>query len=410
MGSVNEHGDGQAGLGAVEAQASTSFATRLMERGIEQMHADLVDDSGYLASLSRRAETSEQAGLAPSTRRNYASDWAQFAAWCELFGLQSLPAEPRTVRLYITELAHQNHADGIPRYRPASIGRHISSIAHRHHHAGYGRGLAHDPAVANVMAGIRRQFGTRPVRRRPLLLDDITTIIAAMDHHRWPDGAAAARDALALWLGFAAALRRSEVSALTIGSIAHHPDEGLHIFVASSKSDQESAGATLGIPTGSTPSTCVPCAYTTWVRVLLARGDRADLMRVVFARGPENGEHACRTTNGRELSPVGVGAALLPDEPLLRPVDKAGRVGDRPLSGSGLNEMLKRRVTAAGIDPQPYGFHSLRAGFVTQARRNGAEPHSVRMQTRHSTDVMVDVYDREYLPLTPRNAVWALGL
>ena len=31
-------------------------------------------------------------------------------------------------------------------------------------------------------------------------------------------------------------------------------------------------------------------------------------------------------------------------------------------------------------------------------------------QTRHGSDAMVDVYDREWMPLTKENSVWKLGL
>ena len=80
------------------------------------------------------------------------------------------------------------------------------------------------------------------------------------------------------------------------------------------------------------------------------------------------------------------------------------------ISGAALNDMLKRRLKQAGYDPTPYSAHSLRAGMVTQARRNGASAREIRLQTRHGSDAMVDVYDREWMPLTKENAVWKLGL
>jgi hypothetical protein len=57
--------------------------------------------------------------------------------------------------------------------------------------------------------------------------------------------------------------------------------------------------------------------------------------------------------------------------------------------------MVRRRVASGGLDPDSFGSQALRAGFVTQARRNGADPRSVRLQTRHGSDAMVEVYDRE---------------
>ncbi len=71
--------------------------------------------------------------------------------------------------------------------------------------------------------------------------------------------------------------------------------------------------------------------------------------------------------------------------------------------------MIGRRAAAAAGLAGPVGFHSLRAGFVTAARRNGADHRAVRRQTRHSSDAMVEAYDRDHTPLAG-NAVTRLGL
>lgn len=102
-------------------------------------------------------------------------------------------------------------------------------------------------------------------------------------------------------------------------------------------------------------------------------------------------------------------SSLDPAAPALRRVSKHGHIADTPLSASGLYITVKRRAAAAGLDTDRIGFHSLRAGFVTQARRNGSDYRSVRNQTRHTSDRMVDVYDRDHNPLRD-NAVANLGL
>jgi integrase len=57
------------------------------------------------------------------------------------------------------------------------------------------------------------------------------------------------RDRALILIGFAAALRRSELVALDIGDIARHP-KGLVITVRPSKTDQAGAGFTKAIPHG----------------------------------------------------------------------------------------------------------------------------------------------------------------
>ncbi|MGC7255709.1 hypothetical protein RBA19_21530, partial [Mycobacteroides abscessus subsp. massiliense] len=55
------------------------------------------------------------------------------------------------------------------------------------------------------------------------------------------------------------------------------------------------------------------------------------------------------------------------------------------------------------------GTRRLRAGFVTQAFRNGSDAHAIMRQTRHRTPAMVERYAREEAPLIG-NAVTTLGL
>jgi len=79
------------------------------------------------------------------------------------------------------------------------------------------------------------------------------------------------------------------------------------------------------------------------------------------------------------------------------------------MTGHAVGEVIKRRAAAAGLDPDLYGGHSLRAGFVTQAFKAGANSRSIRRQTGHMGDAILSVYDRENAPLEG-NAVRNIGL
>ena len=65
------------------------------------------------------------------------------------------------------------------------------------------------------------------------------------------------------------------------------------------------------------------------------------------------------------------------------------------------------RGNSARVDK--LGGHSLRAGFVTEAFRAGADAHAIMRQTGHRSPVMLEVYAREHAPLVG-NAVTRLGL
>lgn len=98
--------------------------------------------------------------------------------------------------------------------------------------------------------------------------------------------------------------------------------------------------------------------------------------------------------------------------PLFRSIRKNGNLSDTALSGAAVHKAIRRRAEQAGYDTalvNQLGGHSLRAGFVTQAFRNGANAHAIMRQTGHTTPEMVEVYARERTPLVG-NAVTVLGL
>jgi integrase len=96
-------------------------------------------------------------------------------------------------------------------------------------------------------------------------------------------------------------------------------------------------------------------------------------------------------------------------QPLFRPVMKNGAIKDRHISGNVVNDVLQRRVAAVGLPSTDFGGHSLRAGFVTQAFRAGANHHEVMRQTGHKDVATLEIYSLDNAPLQ-HNAVTRLGL
>ena len=73
----------------------------------------------------------------------------------------------------------------------------------------------------------------------------------------------------------------------------------------------------------------------------------------------------------------------------------AWRVRKIVLGKDAVGAILKRAVRRACYDPQGFGGHSLRAGFATQAARNGATAYDIMRQPGHRPLAMVDRYIRE---------------
>ncbi len=187
----------------------------------------------------------------------------------------------------------------------------------------------------------------------------------------------------------------------------HRPDSfgrvGVHVRLRRSKTDQDGTGTGRSLPFTARHEHCPPCAWHRWAQVVTAfdTDGRVEVIRTLTTSGPFDA-HVCR---GR-LPCMSVQA------PLFRSIRKNGTLSDTPLSGVAVHAAIRRRAARAGYDPAvvtQLGGHSLRAGFVTQAFRNGADAHAIMRQTGHTTPAMVEVYARENAPLIG-DAVNDLGL
>lgn len=296
----------------------------------------------YLSTLATLMESAigyAADARSPRTRRAYKYQLDRFASWCAEVGLDDHPAAPGTVALYITACADSG-------LRPATIAQTMSAITSAHREHGLPSPCAH-PRVVEVWNGITRRLGIAPVQKAPLHTDDLRVMIDAA-----PRGLLGVRDRALLTVGFAGGFRRSELIAVEISDVAF-VHEGIEIIVRRSKTDQAGAGMLKVIAYGSDPATCP-------VRLLRAWLDAA---------------------------PVAEGAVF-------RAVDRHGRVGARRLSGQAVAEIIKRAAKRSGLDPTRFSGHSLRAGFVTEAKKRGADDAAIMDQTGHRSLEMLRRYHR----------------
>lgn len=270
---------------------------------------------GNEAALHRLEQLRQQAleyaekSIATSTRRYYETDLKRYEDWCARLGVPSDPILPELVSLHITELADarimkRKYTDPAKkqyvmveeqRYKISSLRRFVASLSRAHYERGGGRGLGEHPTIAAVMAGLARTRLEKPAKRKPLMRDDVADLIDAMDHSHWPAGVLAARDTLMVLIGFATALRRENVAGLTAGDVLVHREDGLHITVGKTKTDQEGQGATLAIPFGENTITCVPCAWYRWSSLLAAENTAARMALVLSTPAdPALWRHVCR--------------------------------------------------------------------------------------------------------------------
>ena len=290
-----------------------------------------------LSDLAARAAEFARSSRSAATERAYRSDWTDFSGWCERAGLSPLPAAPATVGAYLSARTGE--------LKVATLHRRLAAITAAHRMAGLGLDGGH-PAIARVLAGIRRAYGTRQQAKTAILTEDLRRVVRAL-----PTTLAGIRDKAVLLVGFAGAFRRSELAALDLGDISLS-NAGLTITIRRSKTDQEGAGRQVGIPRArKTSVTCPVAALESWLN------ERTEL------------------TNSDALF-LGV---------------FHGRLMGR-LSGQAIAEIVKRAVNRVGFDPSKFAGHSLRSGFATSAARGGADLAFIMQQTGHKSADVARVY------------------
>src|SRR5215203_2213094 len=171
-----------------------------------------------------------------ATRRAYRSDMADFSAWARDLDLAPLPASPATVAAYLAALTDR-------KLKAATITRRVAAIAYAHSLAGHDN-PCRAATVRAVVQGIKRKLGTRPTKKAPL-----TDALVAKAIKKTPVTLIGSRDRALVLLGFAAALRRSELVALDVEDLERRP-EGILIRVKRSKGDQEGRGQVVAVPHG----------------------------------------------------------------------------------------------------------------------------------------------------------------
>lgn len=294
------------------------------------------DSPDDLGSLEDEARSFAEGSKAAATRKAYASGWSDFVAFCRRLKRRPLPATAETVSLY---LAH-----GARRLKTSTLEQRLVAIAHYHLGSGFENPMT-DPAVRVVWDGIRRELGTAKRRKNPALTKLVRRLVAAL-----PETTLGLRDKALLLLGFAGAMRRSEIVSLDVSDL-ELVEEGLIVTLRRTKTDQIGRGRQIGIPLGSNEKTCPVRAIKAWLSV--------------------SGIHA---------------------GPLFRSVNRHGQVQPSRLSDQTVATVVKRTVLSIGLDPRNFAGHSLRSGFATMAAIEGASERDIQKQTGHKNLLVLRRY------------------
>ncbi len=296
------------------------------------------------------AQAADYAGdsLAPATRRAYARDWHDFAAWCRAQGADPtiLPIHPVLVAAYLASL--------VPGLARSALNGRVAAIAWHHRTRGHVWVPGH-PAIRETLRGIARQHG-KPVRPAAALTSvEIKRLLAtcANDLAGW-------RDRALFLVGFAGAFRRAELVAIDVVHLRFDA-QGVTIHIPRSKRDQEGKGADVTLPR-------MRAAASPVSDTAAADGDAVGVTCPV--RALENWLRRARLRRG----------------PVFRHVTAHGTLEDR-LTADGVRKILLRRAAMAKLTvdaSERLSPHGLRAGFITEAYLAAAPDEQVMAHTRHA--------------------------
>lgn len=314
----------QEGAGAALSARTTTTSNRTLQTPPE----------GVLSGFSATAEQFIAASQSAATKRAYASDLKHFFA-----NGGSVPASPTALAEYLAWCAEKLSV--------ATLERRVTAI-HKAHLEISAPSPALDPMVKRTLQGIRRTLGTKQRQAKPLVKDDVLAALVLIDQQT---PVKAARDRALMLVGFASAMRRSELVAVRVEhltELAH----GIEVFLPNSKTDQERAGRTVFIPQA-TGERCPVRALMHWLEI-----------------------------------------AKITEGCVFRAVTRHDKVAKTALSPQSVSLIVKAAIERIGGDPEQVSGHSLRAGYCTQAAMVGLQPWQIREQTGHRSDVTLAKYIR----------------
>ena len=263
-----------------------------------------------------------------NTIRAYQSDFNDFSLFCSKNGFQSMPTQPKILALYLTDLSSKS--------KYSTLKRRLASISILHKIKGHYIDTKHPIIIENLM-GIKRVKGSNQKGKKPLLINDLKTIIKAIDQSKEKDKRKI-RDKALLLTGFSGGFRRSELVDIEYEDI-EFVSEGVKIFVKRSKTDQSGEGMTKAIPYFDNENFCPVKALKKWTEIIDFK-------------------------NGKIFN----------------------------ISDKSVALIIKKYAYHAGLDSHKYAGHSLRSGFATSTAESGAEERSIMTMTGHKSTEMVRRY------------------
>ena len=290
--------------------------------------SNLVKD---LSSIELETLDNIRSSKSVNTLRAYKSDFNHFMDFCKKNNFRPLPADPKIISFYITDLSSNS--------KVSTLKRRLASISVIHKLKGHYIDIKHPLIIENLM-GIQRKKGVFQKSKNPILINELKEIIKVIDNSE-KNILKKLRNKALILIGFSGGFRRSELVNIDFEDL-EFTKEGVKIFIKRSKTDQSGEGMIKAIPYFKEKTFCPVTHLKNWLEI-------------------------CKVNKGFIFN----------------------------ISDKMVAILIKKYLLAAGFDPKKYSGHSLRSGFATTAASSGADEKSIMTMTGHKTTQMVRRYIKE---------------
>ena len=290
--------------------------------------------------------------LSENTRIAYQKGWDRFVDYCVSQNISNpLSAAPDEVARFLVQLATHPSPQSGNVLSMGTVTLYKSAVNKKYMEAGK-PSPTHHPMVRATLKGLARLKGSASRQVEALREYHIEAMI-----HACANTTIGKRDAAIIAVGFAGALRRSEICNLRVEDAEFiDSDEGsferLFLTIRRSKTDQQGKGQKVAILDG----------------------------RVIRPI------HRLRTW--LDISGITQG-------PLFQTMKRGGYLRGKPMHHSDVPRIVKHYAATIGLDPKDIAGHSLRAGFVTSAAVHHARLDKIMAVTRHTNPATVMRYIRD---------------
>lgn len=300
--------------------------------------------------------------ISENTRRVYRSSFSIFVDYCNVHGLSSLPADPRSV---ISFIGHQKETiqarTGVQLSRQTLTSR-LAAIRYFHIQASFHSPTEH-PLVIRVMRGLsRNKYRTvSDYDQQPIMYDELEMLLKVIEQH--PHEITRARDKAIIQLGFQGGFRRSELADIQVSHLSFLRNK-LKVRLPYSKSNQQGQREWKDLPQ-SEPFAAFD-AVKHWLAV--SKIQEGHLFRSLSRDGRKV----------RNYSVAKIKTSMMDDSS----AEETRNSGF--LRGDDIYQMIRKYCSKAGLSHQFYGAHSLRSGCVTQLHENEKDHLYIMARTGHT--------------------------